>query len=163
MNTLIFTILIGIGATAVMDVWALLRKQLFNIAPTNWGAVGRWIAYMRKGTFRHVSIADSRPIAGEQLIGWAAHYLIGIGYAGLLVATFGSSWINNPSIGPALVVGVVTVLAPFFILQPGMGAGVLARRTANPNSVRLHSLINHGVFGLGLYISALALAFISSI
>ena len=43
MESIVFILLIGIGATLVMDLWALLRKQLFGIAPTNWGMVGRWI------------------------------------------------------------------------------------------------------------------------
>ncbi|CAA0093171.1 Uncharacterised protein [Zhongshania aliphaticivorans] len=155
MNELIFTILIGIGATAGMDLWSLLRKQMFNIPPTNWGMVGRWIAYMKYGQFHHTNIAASDPFRGEQLIGWTAHYAIGIAYATLLVITGGTEWIHNPSIGPALTVGIATVVAPFFILQPGMGAGFAACRTPKPNSVRLQSVINHAVFGFGLFLSAL--------
>ncbi|MEC9023319.1 MAG: DUF2938 domain-containing protein, partial [Pseudomonadota bacterium] len=29
MESIVFILLIGIGATLVMDLWALLRKQLF--------------------------------------------------------------------------------------------------------------------------------------
>ena len=155
MDNVIFIILIGIGATAVMDLWSLLRKYLFNIPPTNWGMVGRWIAYMGQGKFRHDAIAESNVIRGEHFIGWTAHYLIGIGYAVLLVLIGGQKWVQNPSIGIALAVGIATVVAPFFILQPGTGAGIAASKTPNPNSVRLHSVINHAVFGYGLYLSAL--------
>jgi hypothetical protein len=162
-DNLVFVILIGIGATAVMDLWSLLRKYLFNIPPTNWGLVGRWIAYIGQGVFHHVAIAESNSIRGEQFIGWLAHYLIGIGYAALLVVIFGYSWVNNPSMGPALAVGVSTVVAPFFILQPGMGAGFAASRVSNPNSIRLQSIINHTVFGFGLFFSALAVKFVYSI
>ena len=156
MDNVICVILIGIGATAVMDLWSLLRKHLLNIPPTNWGMVGRWIAYMKQGKFHHVAIAESNPIRGEQFIGWTAHYLIGIVYAALLIIINGQAWIYHPSIGPALVVGIATVVAPFFILQPGMGAGVAASRTPKPNANRLQSLINHTVFGCGLFLSALA-------
>ncbi len=159
MSSIIFTILIGVGATLVMDLWSLLRKSLFGLPPTNWGLVGRWIAYMKAGKFRHKTITDAKPIYGEQLIGWLAHYVIGIGYAVLLVALCGQPWINKPTLAPALILGIVTVVAPFFILQPGMGAGIAASRTPNPNSARLHSLINHAVFGLGLFLSALAVKF----
>ncbi|MFY0641229.1 MAG: DUF2938 domain-containing protein [Bermanella sp.] len=163
MDTIISTILIGIGATAVMDLWSLLRKHIFNMPPTNWGMVGRWIAHMRHGQFRHVAIAKSEPIHGEHIIGWTAHYLIGIGYAALLVIIYTTQWIDQPSIGPALLVGVATIVAPFLVLQPGMGAGIAARHTPKPNSVRMHSLINHAVFGLGLFLSALALNFVYSV
>ncbi|WP_201606580.1 DUF2938 domain-containing protein [Psychrobacter immobilis] len=155
MDNVVFIILIGIGATAVMDLWSLLRKYLFNIPTTNWGMVGRWIAYMGQGQFRHDIIAESNAIRGENFIGWTAHYLIGIGYAVLLVLIGGQEWVQNPSIGIALAVGIATVVAPFFILQPGMGAGVAASRTPKPNAVRLQSVINHAVFGYGLYLSAL--------
>jgi hypothetical protein len=36
-------------------------------------------------------------------------------------------------------------------MQPGMGAGVAASRTPRPATARLHSLVTHGIFGLGLY------------
>ena len=39
-----------------------------------------------------------------------------------------------PTFLPALLVGIGTVAAPFFILQPGMGAGIAASRTPNPRS-----------------------------
>ncbi|MFT2089554.1 DUF2938 domain-containing protein [Paraglaciecola sp. 2405UD69-4] len=163
MDNIIFVILIGIGATAFMDLWALLKKHLLHIPPTNWGMVGRWIAHMGQGKFRHLAIAESKAIRGEQLLGWTAHYVIGIGYAALLVIIFGNAWVNNPSIGPAFILGIATVVAPFLILQPGMGAGIAASRTPNPNSVRIQSMINHGVFGAGLFLSAITVKFISLI
>ena len=163
MDKLIFIALTGIGATAIMDLWAIIRRQLFSIPSTNWGIVGRWIAYMTYGQFRHDSITTSPTIRGEQFIGWVAHYLIGIGYAAILVVSCGKAWINNPSLAPALAVGMATVLAPFLIMQPAMGAGIAASRTQNPNSVRLQSFINHVVFGLGLYVSSLAVKLVYSI
>jgi hypothetical protein len=53
-----------------------------------------------------------------------------------------------------LLVGIATVLAPFLLMQPGMGLGVFARRAPHPWKARLHSLLMHAVFGLGLYASA---------
>ncbi|AGP82360.1 hypothetical protein I533_11990 [Alteromonas mediterranea MED64] len=157
MQNIVFIVLIGIGATLVMDLWALLRQQLFSIAPTNWGMVGRWIGHMRKGRFSHTSIANADAVSGEKIIGWTAHYVIGIGYAVLLFLIFGEAWLFEPTLGPAVVLGIATVIAPFFILLPGMGAGVAASKTPNPNAVRLHSVLNHAVFGLGLYLAALVL------
>lgn len=155
MQNIVLIVLIGIGATLVMDLWALLRQQLFGIAPTNWGMVGRWIGHMRKGRFFHTSIANADAVSGEKIIGWTAHYVIGIGYAVLLFLFFGEAWLLEPSAGPALALGIATVVAPFFLLQPGMGAGIAASKTPKPNAVRLHSVLNHAVFGLGLYLSAL--------
>jgi hypothetical protein len=153
MNYLLFTILTGIGATAVMDIWAILRKKCFGIALPNYRFVGRWIAHMRHGRFRHEAIAAAAPVQGEKLIGWISHYLIGIIFAALLLLITRGSWIHSPSIGPAVAVGVCTVAAPFFLMQPGMGAGIAASRTQQPNSARLQSLITHSIFGLGLFAS----------
>jgi hypothetical protein len=143
--------LIGTGATAATDAWSLLRARLFGIAAPNWGLVGRWIGHMPRGRFRHDSIARAAAVRGERLIGWLAHYAIGITFAALLLALSGGGWIAHPTPGPALLVGLATVLAPFLLMQPGMGAGIAASRTPRPNSARLQSLLTHGVFGLGLY------------
>ena len=151
MNSLLFSLYVGVGATAVMDLWGLARKPLLGIAPPNYALVGRWIGHMPLGRFCHDSIAASAPVRGEHIIGWTAHYLIGIAFAALLIGIWGPAWVRQPTIGPALAVGIGGVAAPFFLMQPGMGAGIAASRTPRPASARLQSLITHVVFGLGLY------------
>jgi hypothetical protein len=151
MSYLLFTLLIGVGATAVMDVWGLARKPLLGIAPPNYALVGRWIAHMTHGRFRHHSIAASAPVRGEHILGWTVHYLTGIAFAALLMGIWGPAWVRHPTMGPALAVGIGSVAAPFLLMQPGMGAGIAASRTPHPASARLQSLITHTVFGLGLY------------
>lgn len=85
MNSLLFTLYLGVGATAVMDAWGLARKPLLGVAPPDYAPVGRWIAHMPRGRFRHESIAASAPVRGERIIGWTAHYLIGIAFAAVLI------------------------------------------------------------------------------
>lgn len=157
MDFLVYALLTGIGATAVTDIWAIARKQFFGVPKPDYGLVGRWIAYMPRGTFRHNPIAASPPVQGEGLIGWTAHYLIGTAFAAGLLAIWGLEWIRHPSIGPALIVGICTVAAPYFLLQPGMGAGIAASRTPRPAAARLHSLVMHTIFGLGLYLTGRAI------
>ncbi len=160
MDTLAGTLLVGMGATAATDLWALARKRLFGIAPPNYGLVGRWLVHMARGRFRHDAIAAAPVVRGERLLGWSAHYLIGIAFAGLLPALFGPAWLRQPTLGPALLVGIGTVAAPFLLLQPGMGAGIAARRTPRPAAARLQSLVTHAIFGLGLYAGGLAAGFL---
>ena len=62
---------------------------------------------------------------------------------------------RRPTLLPALAVGLVTVAAPFFLMQPGMGAGIAASRTARPAAARMQSLLTHAIFGLGMYLVAL--------
>ncbi|MGU5716944.1 DUF2938 domain-containing protein [Aeromonas taiwanensis] len=157
MNTVFSVLLIGVGATALMDLWGVVRKPLLGMPLPSYTMMGRWIGHMGQGRFRHEAIGAASPIPGESLIGWSAHYLIGITFAALLIATQGQDWLLAPTPGPALALGLVTVAAPFLVMQPCMGAGIAASRTPHPASARVHSLINHAVFGLGLYLSGWAL------
>lgn len=154
MNTITLitsTLITGIGATLIMDLWGLARQPLLGIPAPDYDLVGRWLGHMRLGRFRHDAIAKTTPVAGERVIGWSAHYLIGIAFAAALFAIWGHEWLEHPTPGPALITGLVTVAAPFLLMQPGMGAGIAASRTPNPGKARVQSLITHAVFGLGLY------------
>lgn len=154
--------MIGAGATALMDVWGVLRRKLFGVPVANYGLVGRWLAYLPRGRFFHDPIAATSPVRGEEAMGWIAHYLIGMAFAVLLLTMVGLDWVRQPRLVPALLIGVGTVVAPYFILQPAMGLGIAARRAPNPAMARLHSLVTHAVFGLGLYLTALAGVFITA-
>ena len=158
MNTVLYVFLTGVGATAVMDLWALVRRRLFRAPLPNYAFVGRWIAHLPRGRVHHDAIAAAAPARGERAIGWTAHYLIGIAFASLLPAVWGAGWFRDPALAPALIVGIVTVLAPFLVMQPAMGLGVAASRTPRPAAARLQSLLTHIIFGLGLYAAALVTA-----
>jgi DUF2938 family protein len=149
------SILIGVGATAILDLWALLLKHAFGLPGANWGLVGRWFCHLAKGKVFHEDIAMSRPFAHELAIGWIGHYAVGILFAAILLAVTPSGWLQQPTLLPALAVGLVTVGAGWFLLQPGMGAGVAASRRPNANQIRALNIAGHIVFGLGLYTTAL--------
>lgn len=153
MDFFICTFLTGTGATVVTDLWASIRKGVFGTPLPNYGLVGRWFAHMGHGRFRHEAIAAAAPIPGERMLGWTMHYLTGIAFAAVLLGSQGLQWLSHPTPGPALAVGLGTVLAPFLLMQPGMGAGIAASRTPRPTAARLQSIVTHFVFGLGLYVS----------
>lgn len=148
-------VLIGLGATLTFDIWGQVLKLVFNIAPSNICLVGRWLCYMPEGIFKHLTIASAPHKRGECAAGWIAHYLIGIAFAIVFVALAGDAWLQRPALIPALVFGVVTVLAPFAILQPAFGFGLAASKTSHPAQARIRSLLNHAAFGVGLYLFAL--------
>src|SRR6185503_2005983 len=152
--------LIGVGATAVMDFWAVARKHLLGIPMPNYGLVGRWLAHIPRGRLRHDSITAAPPVPGERFLGWTAHYLVGIAFAAILPGIWGPAWLHQPTIGPALTVGIATLAAPFLVMQPGMGAGIAASRTPRPAAARLQSLVTHAIFGLGLYLAGCATSFL---
>lgn len=151
------TFVIGAGATFVIDVWAAVLRN-FGIPSLNFGLLGRWIGHLPDGQLIHQSIAKTPAVRGEVLLGWGAHYAIGITFAALLIATFGLAWARSPTLLPALLIGVVTVVAPLFILQPALGAGIASSNTARPLFNSLKSVVTHVVFGGGLYLAALAAA-----
>jgi len=154
MDFLVCSVLIGTIATAVIDVWAIARKRLLGVPSLDYALVGRWFAYLPRGRFYHDPISATPSVRGERVIGWIAHYLTGIVFAAILLAIAGIEWARHPTIGPALVMGFASVAAPFLLMQPGMGAGIAASRTARPCAVRFQNLVTHGIFGVGLFAAA---------
>lgn len=146
-------VLVGAGATVVMDGWLVLLRRL-GVPTQGFGLIGRWVGHLGRGRFAHPAIAQARPIRGELALGWATHYAVGVVFAALLVAATGPAWLGSPSLLPALAAGLVTVVAPLLVMQPAMGAGFAASRTKTPLANCARSVANHLVFGLGLYLSA---------
>jgi len=157
---IMLTFAVGLGATLVMDLWCIFLRRTFNTPFPNYCFVGRWLRYMPEGIFRHDSIAAAPQKTAECAVGWLAHYATGIVYAGALVLFTSPRWLLEPTLLPAIVIGLATVAVPFLVMQPSFGFGAAASKTPNPNQLRLRSLMNHTAFGFGLYISALAVAFV---
>ena len=154
MEMVFHALAIGVGATLVMDAWGLLLKRSFGVRSLDYAMVGRWLGHMPAGTFKHERIAAAPSIPGERVIGWTAHYATGVLFAALLLAAGGAGWARQPTPGLALTAGLLTMAAPLFVMQPGMGLGIAASKTPNPTAARLRSLVTHCVFGAGLYASA---------
>lgn len=146
--------LIGVGATAFMDLWMLFLKRAFQVPLANYCLVGRWFSHMTEGRFRHAAIVTASPMPSECAVGWISHFVIGALYGLAFIALVSGGWLAQPKFLPALIFGVVTVLVPFLIMQPAFGLGVAASRTQNPTQARLRSLVSHTAFGVGLYICA---------
>lgn len=146
-------VLVGVGATAVMDAWLLFLKRL-GVPTLDFAVLGRWIGYLARGRFAHRALAKAPALPAELALGWFAHYAVGIAFAGLLVGIEGIEWVRQPTFVPAVAVGAGTVVAPLFVMQPAMGAGFAASKTPTPLRNCLRSLANHTVFGVGLYLAA---------
>lgn len=157
MELVVRAVAIGIGATLLMDLWALLLRQ-FGVPSLNFAYLGRWLGHLPDGQWAHESIARAAPVRGELALGWLAHYTIGITFAGLALVVFGAGWARSPDLGRALLLGLVTVAAPLLVLQPALGAGVASSKTSAPLLNTLKSVATHAVFGVGLYLAARATA-----
>jgi hypothetical protein len=151
---------IGIGATAIMDLWLSVQKRM-GVRTLAIAHIGRWAGHLLRGRFAHAAIAQAPPIPGERAWGWLTHYAVGVAFAGVLVAVVGLGWARSPSLLPAVAMGIGSVALPLFVMQPAMGAGFAASKTPAPLKNCVRSLANHTVFGLGLYVSAVVVALIA--
>jgi hypothetical protein len=155
MDLLVKGVVIGAGATVLMDVWAILLWRGFGQSRPNWAPVGRWFWHLKSGTVFHDDIGKAEPYANELALGWIGHYAVGILYGVILALIAGAAWFAAPTFLPAWILGIVTVGAGWFLLQPGLGLGFAASKLANANKVRALNLVAHTVFALGLYGTAL--------
>jgi hypothetical protein len=153
-------IAIGLGATLAMDLWNLFLKRIFQIPSLNYCLLGRWVRHLPEGTLRHASISAAARKPHECAVGWISHYSIGVVFALVFVALASAEWLTRPTVLPALLYGVGTVVFPFFIMQPSLGLGVASSRAPNPMHARLKSLATHTVFGIGLYACAVGVSYL---
>jgi hypothetical protein len=157
-TTLLGGIVIGIGATLVMDLWNQFLKHVFKIVSLNYCLLGRWLRHMPEGRFRHASIAAATRKPFECTVGWIAHYTIGIVLSLVFVLMASGEWLARPTLVAPLLYGIGTVVFPFFLMQPSFGLGIAASQTPNPMQARMKSLATHTIFGVGLYLCALAVS-----
>lgn len=153
--TLFQTVITGVAATAIMDLWSLFQKYIIKIPPLNYALVGRWTLWLPKGKFRHNTIISTNSEHGERVTGWLFHYLTGILFAFIPLILDGPAWLNKPLLVTALLTGLLTLFAPLIILQPALGFGIAASQTLRPWLARLLSVLTHMAYGCGLYIAAL--------
>jgi len=152
-------VVVGLGATLFMDAWALVMNRALNVPLANYCLVGRWIRHMPEGRLMHASIVDAPEMDSECVVGWIAHYVIGAAYALVFVAIVSETWLAQPTLIPALLFGIVSVLVPFLIMQPAFGSGIAASKTPQPTRARLRSLMAHTSFGVGLYATAVGVRY----
>src|SRR4051794_38300655 len=125
-SNILGAIAIGIGATLAIDLWNLFLKRTFSLPSLSYCLLGRWVRHLLEGTLRHASItaAPQKPL--ECAVGWIAHYTIGVVFALVFVVLTSGDWLARPTVLPALLYGIGTVVFPFFIMQPSFGLGIAA-------------------------------------
>ena len=151
---LLTAIAIGLGATLLIDLWALLLRRAFDVRSLNYCLLGRWVLHIPHGRIVHESIAAAPGKPFECKVGWTTHYMIGATFAVVFVWLASVGWLARPTLLPAVAFGIATVLVPFFTMQPALGLGIASSKTPHPNKARLKSVMTHTVFGVGLWIWA---------
>lgn len=151
-------VVMGVGATLLIDLWALILRHTFSVRSLDYCLLGRWVLGIPGGVVKHDNIAAAARQPHECTVGWTTHYLIGTAFAVVFVLLASEGWLVRPTLLPALAFGAATVVVPFFTVQPSFGLGIASSKTPHPNRARLKSLMTHSVFGVGLYLSAALLS-----
>lgn len=151
MEIVIQGVLIGVIATIGMDIWSAIVKHLMRLPTADWALAGRWFAHMARGVFVHRNVAESEPVANELVIGWIGHYVTGIVYGLAYLFIVKLFLAATPTLISALIFGLVTLVAPWCVMQPAMGAGLFASKTPRPGLTRIVNLSMHAVFGASLF------------
>ncbi len=151
------SLVIGLVATAILDLWSLLVSVILKSPPPNFTMMGRWFLYLLRGRFAHENIASSPALPLESPAGWVFHYAVGALFGVVTALIGGAGWLSNPTLWPAMLVGWLTVGLGWFWLQPSMGLGWAAARTPNPTRARTLGFLGHTVFGLAMFATAWAI------
>lgn len=151
----IFVLVVGIGSTIVLDLWAQFTGKIGWIPGTHWPSVGRWLLGIPAG--RLVANGQGRRpfTTGEAVAGWVFHYAVGLAYAVMFPLFWGTGFISAPRVWPFVIIGVlVSTLAGLMVLMPGMGGGFFARKLPNTAGIILYVVIAHVVFAVAQYLLA---------
>lgn len=151
MRVLLDVAIVAVVANLVTDIYEYALERFLG-KTRDWHLVGRWVANIAEGSLSLDPNDETRAVSGELALGWVFHYAVALFYASVYLFGVWHVLGEPPSLGTALAFGVVTVAAAWFVLMPGLGAGVFATKAARPNFARAASLSVHAVFGFGLYL-----------
>lgn len=150
LSNTVMMVFCGVVATVIGDL-VTMGMGFIGLGKSKWGLVGRWIAGLPAGKWINPQLSTTPAVRGEVALGWGFHYFIGIIYGVLYIGY--CLWFSvSPAFSNAITFGILTVLAPYLILKPGMGGGIFARKSPNPLKSCLLSLVVHTAFGFGLWI-----------
>lgn len=143
-------VIAGLLATLAMDLVShfLTLIHVYR-GPANVGIIGRWSGHMLRGTFVHKSIHGASPFPHEASLGFLAHYAIGVVLA-LIYGALLEGFSLTHGVVIALAYGFATNALPWFWLFPACGFGIMGLKQ---QGLLRSSLINHLVFGFGLYLA----------
>ena len=147
-------VIAGIFATAMLDLWQRLLHAATGIPPANWAMIGRWFAYIPRGRLVHRPIGATAAVSGELALGWAMHYLVGLAYGFAYVGLMVYGLDRPPTLLNGAVFGAASVAIAWFIMQPGLGIGVMGRLTPNPAVPIFNALASHVIYGIALFAGA---------
>lgn len=150
MDSILAGVIVGVLGTLTMDLLNDLFARTGMILRIDVGMIGRMTAGWAHGRFVYEHPSQMDEVAREKLCGYLAHHTIGV----VLALPFILVWdlLGGGLASPlwALVYGIITTAASYFIVFPSMGFGVFGRRSPDGLRAPLSSLANHLFYGVGL-------------
>ncbi|WP_062052868.1 DUF2938 family protein [Aquimarina longa] len=146
MNTWKRTFILGIGATFLTDIWAILLR-IFEIKSSGLLIIGNWVS----NNLFNIDASTTQ----AWIIGWTTHYIIGIAFAFIFISIFKNDWFYSPKLPKSLLFGLITVIFPLFIGWPIIGFGVAFSKTPIQFTLVSKAIILHLVYGIGIYLTSI--------
>jgi hypothetical protein len=146
----------GVIATLSLDVFSLVSSRLQLSAPLPPNLIGRWFAFIARGTLLHADIASTPRVPNEIGIALPVHYAIGIVLTGMYIWTVSSAGRSPRNLALALAFGLSTNVLPWLLMFPAMGYGFFGSHGPEGTRLFLSSLINHAFFGIGIWLGVMA-------
>jgi len=150
MNLILSGVAAGVLGTVLMDLFNHLFARTGMLLKIDMVMIGRMSAGWSRGRFSYRHPGEMETVANEKLLGYVAHYGIGVGLAFIYV--FGWAVLVGGPASPAwaLVYGIATTAASLFLVYPAMGLGVCGRRSPAGIRAPLSPVANHLFFGIGM-------------
>src|SRR3954468_884713 len=134
-------LLLGVVATAAMDILLALARLAHVVTPLPPTLLGRWFASISRGHMRHASIEQAAPVSHEIVIALLAHYAVGVVFASLYLFATSRLEVSPRSAGAAITFGLVTCVFPWLLMFPAMGFGLFGLRGPPGTQLFLSSLV----------------------
>ena len=154
MNILIYTIILGVIATFIMDVITWIKYYLFKTSSFDYALLGRWFLSLNNLQFFYNNITQATSQKYERATGWLLHYVIGVILCFIYIQ-INSTTTHLDSFISSIVFGFATTFIPLTIMQPILGFVFFANKTPAQWKNIKNSVIAHLNFGVGLFIAQL--------
>lgn len=147
----------GVTATATMDAAMVAASILGGRALTSDRLgpemIGREVAGLLQGRWRHGDITREPPQRGELVLGMLTHYGTGIvlTQAFLLLPRHGDGRLRFAA---ATAFGIATAALPLLVLFPSLGYGWFGLRSGEAARLGRIVLVGHTAFGIGIGLGA---------
>lgn len=150
MDLLLTGIVAGVIGTLAMDLLNNLIARTGVLLKIDVAMIGRMAAGWTRGRFRYGHPDEMERVPNQMVYGYLAHLAIGVVLAVPFVLCW-DFWAGGPaSPTGAVIYGIATTAASFFLVYPSMGLGAFGMKSPERIKALITPLANHFFYGVGL-------------